>query len=194
MGANLATAQQRWCNKCKVFHDPREFGQDASRSDGFDRRCLKSRRVQSRKNRKGLPSTFKGQRHTDEAKRLIGLAHIGNKQRLGKKHSDAARQKISQMLRQRAARGKDCASFKDGKLAERRGERFSARYKQWRYDVFVRDKFTCQKCGDNRGGNLCAHHIKPFADFPELRFELNNGLTLCTSCHEQEHQKDSCRG
>lgn len=87
----------------------------------------------------------------------------------------------------KALRGVDCPRYKDGKVAERRGERFSARYKQWRYDVFARDRFTCQKCGDSRGGNLQAHHIKSFAEYPELRLQIENGMTLCDRCHKAEH-------
>src|SRR3990167_10759120 len=47
--------------------------------------------------------------------------------------------------------------------------RSSSDYRLWREAVFKRDTFTCKECGDDRGGNLNAHHIKPFAFFPELR-------------------------
>lgn len=57
---------------------------------------------------------------------------------------------------------------------------------KWRNDVFARDDWTCQKCGQ-RGGDLNAHHIKPFAEFKKLRFDLDNGITLCRSCHKETH-------
>lgn len=107
--------------------------------------------------------------------------------RTGIKHTLETRQKISERTRERTPRGEACHSFKDGKLAERRDQRFSRDYKRWRYDVFLRDAFTCQECGDARGGNLNAHHIKGFADFPELRFEVSNGITLCETCHGKKH-------
>jgi len=60
-------------------------------------------------------------------------------------------------------------------------------YEEWRIQVYQRDEFTCQKCGDNRGGNLNAHHIEAYADNPSLRIELNNGVTLCEKCHKDYH-------
>lgn len=62
--------------------------------------------------------------------------------------------------------------------------RKSREYKLWREAVFKRDDFTCQGCG-LRGVQLQADHIKPFAWFPELRFAIDNGRTLCVPCHRK---------
>jgi hypothetical protein len=58
----------------------------------------------------------------------------------------------------------------------------------WRSGIFKRDRFTCQKC-HQVGGKLNAHHIKSWADFPELRFDMSNGVTLCVNCHKEIHKK-----
>lgn len=65
--------------------------------------------------------------------------------------------------------------------------RQSSEYKNWRYSVFVRDKFTCKVCGQV-GGSLEAHHIKSFTDYPEYRFEIDNGITYCKECHKSKHK------
>jgi hypothetical protein len=60
--------------------------------------------------------------------------------------------------------------------------RRSTRYTEWRKRVFERDNYTCKLC-DKRGGFLHAHHIYAFADFPNLRFNIHNGVTLHRDCH-----------
>lgn len=60
-------------------------------------------------------------------------------------------------------------------------------YKEWRTAVYERDDYTCQCCGE-KGGRLNAHHINQFADYPELRYDINNGITMCTKCHDSTEE------
>lgn len=66
--------------------------------------------------------------------------------------------------------------------------RNSAAYIYWRNSVFKRDDYTCQHCLE-RGGDLNAHHIKPFARYKKDRYKIENGITLCVDCHREEHRK-----
>ena len=59
-------------------------------------------------------------------------------------------------------------------------------YINWRTTVFKRDNHTCQHCCE-RGGKLNAHHIKSFAKYPQYRLDVDNGITLCLSCHNEMH-------
>ena len=60
---------------------------------------------------------------------------------------------------------------------------------QWRNDVFKRDNYTCKKCGDNKGHNLNAHHIINHCKDKSLRYDVNNGITLCDKCHIAFHKQ-----
>ncbi len=80
--------------------------------------------------------------------------------------------------------GENHPNFKQN--ARRKNRRGSAA--RWTKNVFKRDKYQCQKCGV-KGENaiLNAHHIKPVSKFPDLKWILDNGMTLCIDCHHNEH-------
>ena len=70
-------------------------------------------------------------------------------------------------------------------------------YKKWRNAVFKKDGYTCQMCGNvhtNKENTIHAHHIKSFARYPNFRLDVNNGLTLCKSCHMLVHSKKASIG
>jgi len=61
----------------------------------------------------------------------------------------------------------------------------------WRKNVYARDNYICQICGDNKGGNLNSHHLEGYNCNKKLRFEKSNGITLCKDCHMDFHKKYS---
>lgn len=80
--------------------------------------------------------------------------------------------------------GSEHHNWKGGITSGNKKIRDSIEYRLWREAVFSRDNFTCQICF-KKGGKLNADHIKPFSKFPELRLAINNGRTLCVSCHRK---------
>lgn len=75
-------------------------------------------------------------------------------------------------------------NWKGGITPENRVIRHSAEYRNWRMKVFKRDRFTCVECGYRsvKRRDIRADHIRPFSMFPELRFNVENGRTLCLPC------------
>lgn len=66
----------------------------------------------------------------------------------------------------------------------------SPEYKAFRLKVFKRDKFTCQFPNCNSKKGLNAHHIKRWVDYPELRYALDNGITICYYHHKMVTGKE----
>lgn len=83
--------------------------------------------------------------------------------------------------------------WKGGATPKNKAIRMSTEYRLWRESVFKRDKYTCVWCGSM--GYIEADHIKPFALYPELRFAIDNGRTLCLPCHKTtDTYKSKSRG
>lgn len=106
--------------------------------------------------------------------------------RKGSKLSEEQRKKMSIYLKGINSGGKQW-NWKGGISEKNKLIRASFEYKQWREAVFKRDNWTCQKYGI-KGGILHPHHIKNFSEYPELRFEINNGITLSKNAHNEFHK------
>jgi len=102
----------------------------------------------------------------------------------GQKLPESARRKMSAAKKGRYL-GVDNPNWKGGKITEEVRERRSYIAKKWRETVLQRDHFICQKCGSRK--RLHVHHILSFAEHPKHRWDINNGLTVCASCHEAIH-------
>ena len=126
----------------------------------------------------GRPSLTKGRKHSEEAK--IKIREARKKQTF----SIETRQKMRE-----AHSGNKSPFWRGGVSVKNKSERQIMmerfEYRSWRKDVFKRDNYTCVECGDSCGGNLEAHHIKGWIDFPDLRLDVSNGITLCKECHKK---------
>ncbi len=95
----------------------------------------------------------------------------------GKKMNKETRKKMS--LAKLGLRGEKVNNWRGG-ISKRNTSTYE--YKEWRSKVFERDNWTCQTCG-KRGCYLESHHIKGWTKYPDLRFNVDNGVTLCKECH-----------
>jgi hypothetical protein len=124
--------------------------------------------------------------HTIESRRKISEANSGeNNYWYGKKLTPKHRKNIA------------LAKYKNGSTSLNEIIRHSQKYILWRSQIFERDNWTCQTC-QKRGTELNAHHKKPFieiikefniknmeeAEKCEELWNLNNGVTLCSDCHD----------
>lgn len=132
----------------------------------------------------------KGYKHSEETKRKIKLSNtgkVGNGR--GRKSGHIVSADTRTRISEKAKKGSECNFWKGGIAPLNKIIRRSIEYSLWREAVFARDRWNCQVCGDNKSGNLQAHHIKLFSKYPELRFAIDNGITLCKKCHRKKHKK-----
>lgn len=128
-------------------------------------------RVMSMETRMKMSIARKGRKISEEQKMAISKANKG------KKMSDETKLKMS--LHQRGENGNN---WKGGKQRSR--HKGDYKYSLWRKSVFERDNYTCQVCFI-KGGSLIAHHILGWSKYPEFRYLLNNGQTLCVKHHKE---------
>lgn len=205
-------------NKLKGGHQTEETKKKISKSLLGNKRSVG--RIVSEETRKKLSEKGKGRIHTPETRKKIseinkgqGLGRIIPKEiriKMGKKgalhpfwgthRSVETKEKIANTRKQRQIGcGTTNGNWKGGITELKVRIRSSLEYAKKRKEVFMRDRYTCQECGDNKGGNLEMHHKKPFSlIFKENNLKTfeealqceelwnpNNGQTLCISCHKK---------
>lgn len=141
---------------------------------------------QERKNRQ------EGNKRAKAGKRpphLLVLQQQIAEERKGKTYEEIyGEERAKQEVKQRSQSLKATAKAKGRKNDIRPKHNGGFEYDEWRKAVFQRDDYTCQRCGQ-RGGRLHAHHIKAWAEYPELRYDVANGITYCAKCHQAVHQE-----
>ena len=85
--------------------------------------------------------------------------------------------------------------WKGGITLDNQTIRESLQYEIWRKEIYKRDRWICRMCNKKCGKkNIIAHHIKLFSEFLELRFSIDNGITVCRNCHAKIHYGKSKLG
>ncbi len=173
-----------------------------------------------RESHKGEKCWFYGKHHTEETKLKISKANKGkifsekHRRNLsesqkghipwnkGKTNVYSEKIVIRMSESQKGKYGKKNNNWKGGLTPLKKSIRHLFKYRQWRSDVFTRDEFTCQQCGQ-LGGKLNAHHIKSFnliLQYYEITtlkqaleceeiWNINNGITLCKKCHQNLYKE-----
>ena len=71
-----------------------------------------------------------------------------------------------------------------------KNERNDPAYQQWRKEVYKRDNWKCKIENEDCSGRIIAHHILGWSKFPELRYKINNGITLCQAHHPRKRAEE----
>ena len=155
-------------HKRKLSETHKKFYQEGGKSWNIGKKL-------SEEHKKKMSESQKGKKHphSEETKRKISLA---NKGRI---ISEEWKKKMSL-----AQKGEKSHLWRGGVNPENDTIRKSIEFRLWREAVFARDNWTCQKT-EIKGGKLHPHHIQNFSQFPELRFAIDNGRTLCVNCHKK---------
>lgn len=162
-------------------------------------RTEKTRKILSEAH-KGIPNINKGKKLGKNPQHsLIMKGRIPwNKGKKLQPHTEEHKRKISNKLKgikpknlglAFGLKGKLNNNWKGGITPLNKTIRGSLQYKIWRLAIFKRDNYTCVWCslrsGNGKKVYLQADHIKQFAYYPDLRFSLDNGRTLCVDCHRK---------
>lgn len=186
----------------------RKHSEETKRKIGDKHRGKKISQEAIQKVKKALT----GRKIPEERKEVIRIKMLGRKfseetlikmrnAKLGKKFSEQHRSKMSISAKKKifseehkrnislSHQGEKNSNWKGGITTINSKIRCSMEYKLWRKAVFERDRWTCVWCLDkgSSGHKVVIHadHIKPFSLFPELRFAIDNGRTLCATCHKK---------
>lgn len=80
--------------------------------------------------------------------------------------------------------------IKDRSLLLKQDRRNDSCYKEWRKNIYKKFNFKCALKNDDCSGRLESHHILSWAEYPELRYEINNGITLCHAHHPRARAEE----
>ena len=165
----------------------------------------------------GMSKPWSGKWMTDEDKKKISERTKGNQNCLGRKLSQESIEKIRQSnlgkkhniseesLKKMQIKNYDVwnkgmvgymsgeqnpAWIKDRTLLKKSDRQAGSAYTLWRKEVYKRDNYTCKISNEDCSNKIEAHHILTWKNHPELRYEVNNGITLCTKHHPRQREAE----
>jgi len=166
---------------------------------GIYKRNIRSKKYPIHFRVKALTLYKRGQTFTEISKTLgasVSIVHYWIKQLeptvltngkywLGKKRGTFSLETRIKMGESRRG-SKSVNWIKDRTKLKTQGDRRSYAYSNWRKEVWKRDNFTCRIKNNDCKGRIEAHHILGYAEYPELRYQINNGITVCHFHHPRK--------
>lgn len=134
--------------------------------------------------RVGYWANKKRPQRSDAWKKALSDGHKGIK--LSETHKDNLRKsKLGKLNPMFGKTGSKHHNFiiDRSKLKTDSEHQYDTKYKYWMLKVKERDNYTCVINDEYCDGRLEAHHILPWSKFPELRYNINNGISLCQFHH-----------
>lgn len=186
---------KKTCLQCK-----QDFTKGATRSEPSWVNAKYCSWVCSAQSRVGKPggmlgkvSPNKGKRMSEEQKLKLSIAHKGktawNKGKKGEYFS-ARTENGMLSFREKMSGVNNPKWISDRTKLAKKQERNDSAYREWRKSVRNRDGWLCKMANGDCLGKVVAHHILPWAKFLELRYEVNNGITLCTFHHPRKRDDE----
>ncbi len=170
-------------------------------------RAFQKKKVFSIETRQKLSLANKGRKASEETKNNMSLAHIGKHSNMkgiktnripksafkkgfipwnkGKKVSPELSIKMRESALKRFKNKENHPRYKKDRdsLCKNEKKHLDYKYKTWMLAVKKRDSFICRLNSNKCKGRLEAHHIFDWKNYPELRYIINNGITLCQTHH-----------
>jgi hypothetical protein len=127
------------------------------------------------------PVWNKGKKMSPEAIEKNRLAQTG------KKHSLETRLKMGL-----SRTGEKNPKWIKDRTKLKKGDRKNSdvQYVYWARQVKMRDLWKCKLADGNCKGRMEAHHILTWRKYPELRYVLSNGITLCHFHHPHKYAEE----
>jgi len=153
----------------------------------------------------------KGFKHSEETKKKIGDRLVGHK------HSEETIKKIKdksifkkghkpwnnglpqpKKVKEKISKTNKKKGIKPKKIFSEKGKNHprwnGGGYGYWKKVALSRDNYTCQKCGLRDEEIMEVDHILPKSVYPELKYDINNLMTLCPNCHRRKSIKERKNG
>lgn len=173
-----------WLCYCNYKKENNLYATRTGNKQSKEEKNKRSLKMIGNKNRLGIKCTkeeiekrrFKntGKKRTEEQKLnlSIGMTGVKHLNAMGEKHHNwiKDRTQLSRISKQ--------------------GERRTSIYFNWRKQIWLRDNFKCKIANQDCSGKIEAHHILGFKEYPELRYEINNGITLCHAHHPRKRAEE----